>query len=333
MQGWEYAHLLGELEVEFDADGVVTSCGGSPRLPVDLDATAAENGLSAADLALVEAALQSNAAVSLIAPDPEASSTLDVFNAKVEVLQQTVIGTADADLCLVRWPGDSRSSICAISDTYAQGSDISNIVAKAFLTVTPHRRRRHPERRRRPRRHRRRGHQLRHRLRAAALLQHPRHPGDDRPADHRRAGRCAVQHPRRRRLDRLLSLRLRPPLRRGRLRERRQPDLQRRDQRPPRGQLGGHQHDHHLHRGHKRTLSPRAATATTPSARSSPPGTTSTPTPSTPRASSTTSNRSAPSASCPRPSTARRSTSAATAATTPPPRPAPTTDPLRHPPL
>lgn len=48
-----------------------------------------------------------------------------------------VIGQVAEPLCLERWPGERRSTICPPEATHAQGSDISNHVAKAFLMSAP----------------------------------------------------------------------------------------------------------------------------------------------------------------------------------------------------
>ncbi|MCB9765171.1 MAG: NAD nucleotidase [Alphaproteobacteria bacterium] len=138
VQGWEYAHLIGELEVHFDADGVVTGCSGAPQVPFDGDAFETDDGtLSAADAALVTTALEALEGFHAVEEDAAALSALAPFDAQVAALETAVIGTVGEDLCLERFPGQARSTICDASETYARGSDISNLVAKAFLTVTP----------------------------------------------------------------------------------------------------------------------------------------------------------------------------------------------------
>ncbi len=142
VQAWEYAHIMAKLEVSFDADGDVTSCGGQPYLPIADNFVYALNDsedrvLSSADASKVVQALTAHPEIVLSQADPATSTLLTNFDAQTAALEQTVIGSVAQNLCLERIPGQGRTTICSASDTYVQGSDISNIVAKAFLTVTP----------------------------------------------------------------------------------------------------------------------------------------------------------------------------------------------------
>lgn len=139
---WEYAQLLGKLEVQFDGQGVVTACGDQPYLPIgsqfEYSYSAAEKRvLKGNDLAQVLARLTAEDEVVLVQDDATTQALLTVFDQDVNVLKQTVIGSNSSDLCLSRVPGDNRSAICPATSTYVYGSDISNVVAKAFMTVTP----------------------------------------------------------------------------------------------------------------------------------------------------------------------------------------------------
>ncbi|TGD73004.1 bifunctional metallophosphatase/5'-nucleotidase [Mangrovimicrobium sediminis] len=141
-QAWEYAHLLGRMEVFFDGEGKVRSCRGTPVAPIDRDfvyedSDGSSKSLSGFDRFQVQVALAKNFEFAVVNEDSATAALLDGFNAQVEVLEQTVIGSVAEDLCLERFPGQQRSTICDPSATYANGSDISNIVAKAFMQVTP----------------------------------------------------------------------------------------------------------------------------------------------------------------------------------------------------
>ena len=142
VQAWEYAHLMGRLQVRFDRRGKVKHCDGNPIMPIMPkfayeDSDGSEQTLSGFDKWKVALALGLNPEIMLAWEDTDTRALLDGFNEEVSVLEQTQIGSVSEDLCLVRWPGESRSAICSPAATYANGSDISNIVAKAFLTVTP----------------------------------------------------------------------------------------------------------------------------------------------------------------------------------------------------
>ncbi|MEM8659285.1 MAG: 5'-nucleotidase C-terminal domain-containing protein [Pseudomonadota bacterium] len=142
VQAWEYAHLFGRLRVRFDDIGNVVSCRGNPVVPIGAtvmfeDSDGEDVILRGADRLTALQSLVGDGRFKLTREDEATVQLLAGFNEQVAELEQTVIGQNVEDLCLVRWPGDSRSTICDASETYENGSDISNIVAKAFLVVTP----------------------------------------------------------------------------------------------------------------------------------------------------------------------------------------------------
>jgi 5'-nucleotidase len=141
VQAWEYANIMGALQVSFDIDGVVTECAGQPYLPISGEYVYEFNDdedrtIDGADQFAITQALTAHPEIVLTQPDATTTNLITNFDAQVSVLEQTVIGTVSEDLCLERFPGQGRSTICDVADTYENGSDISNIVAKAFLTVT-----------------------------------------------------------------------------------------------------------------------------------------------------------------------------------------------------
>lgn len=142
VQAWEYAHLLGKLDVSFDGNGVVTHCAGQPYLPISDTYTFEDNNgeqqvLTSDSAFKVTQALTKHSEIVVAEPDATTSQLIATFDEQVDVLKQAVIGTADETLCLERFPGQGRSASCDLMATYERGSDISNVVAKAFLTVTP----------------------------------------------------------------------------------------------------------------------------------------------------------------------------------------------------
>jgi 5'-nucleotidase/UDP-sugar diphosphatase len=142
VQAWEYARVMGKLQVDFDAMGKVSSCTGNAYLPIAdqfsyTHATGDVRKLNATDAFKVRQKLTKYPEVVVAVPDASTQNLLDIYNAEVKVLEQLVIGMVAENLCLVRMPGESRSTICPASATSANGSDISNIIAKAFLMITP----------------------------------------------------------------------------------------------------------------------------------------------------------------------------------------------------
>ena len=131
VQAWQYANVVGELKVAFDRRGDVVSCEGTPHLIVaELDP---DGEATPEQLAQAEALIAERPELSLVAADPQAQAELDVFAEEVEVLKETVVGSASEDLCFERVPGQGRSSICACTDTWDNGGDITQLVTKAFL--------------------------------------------------------------------------------------------------------------------------------------------------------------------------------------------------------
>jgi len=140
-QAWQYADLLGELDIDFDAKGVVSHCQGTPHLLLgdtfkQKDDTGTYVALSGDALAAIQAEVTTNSLLDIVIPDTEAQTLLDDYAKQVTEKTSAVIGTASESLCLSRIPGDKRSAICAQADTNAHGSDISNQVAQAFLTMS-----------------------------------------------------------------------------------------------------------------------------------------------------------------------------------------------------
>ncbi|MGH1341710.1 MAG: 5'-nucleotidase C-terminal domain-containing protein [Nannocystales bacterium] len=148
VQAWEYAHLLGELHVEFDGDGVVTSCAGTPRMPFDAESFVYEytdqlgeesdEVLVGDDVAAVVEALTAAPELVAVTADRGASSVLDGYRGQVAKLEQTPIGSAAQTLCLERFPGQGQSGTEECTQAcYAMGSEIADVVAAGFMTVTP----------------------------------------------------------------------------------------------------------------------------------------------------------------------------------------------------
>ncbi|AHE97094.1 bifunctional metallophosphatase/5'-nucleotidase [Thioalkalivibrio paradoxus] len=124
VQAFEYARVMGELQVRFDDDGRVIDCSGGPRIPVD--ASDADRDL--------RAALEAHPVLHPVSPDPQSTALLDGFTAALSELRETVIGEAAENLCMVRLPGEGRAEpLCSRAETYAQGAHVTTLVAKAFL--------------------------------------------------------------------------------------------------------------------------------------------------------------------------------------------------------
>lgn len=140
-QAWEYGAVVGELDVSWGADGVVDSCAGTPHLILS-DTFKRRNSegnrveLTGADRDAVYADIEKMANLSVVESDGFAKATLSTYAGQVDELKGAVIGSSADNLCLERIPGQGRSKICDVSETASNGSDISNIVAKAFRDMS-----------------------------------------------------------------------------------------------------------------------------------------------------------------------------------------------------
>jgi hypothetical protein len=100
VQAWQYSHVVGHLNIEFDEFGDVMTCQGTPHLLLG-DVTATANGATAQSVA---AAVAADDKLLQIAPDAGATAALQVFADQVAVLSQQVIGTVSAPIGSTRFP-------------------------------------------------------------------------------------------------------------------------------------------------------------------------------------------------------------------------------------
>ena len=119
VQAWQYSHVVGHLNIGFDADGDVTTCNGTPYLLLG-NATAATGTATTASADAVAAA---DAELLQIAPDPGAAATLQTFADEVDVLSQQVIGQVTAPIRQTRFP----------TATLPNGGEAQQLVTEAFL--------------------------------------------------------------------------------------------------------------------------------------------------------------------------------------------------------
>ena len=137
VQAWQYSQIVGELNVSFDDNGVVTSCDGMAHMMV-ADSFKRKNSdgkrveLEGDARMAVYKAIQELPNVHLIAEDKQAAAVLASYSAQVDEMKSTIIGSADTNLCLERIPGQGKSKLCDASETASNGSDISNLVSHAF---------------------------------------------------------------------------------------------------------------------------------------------------------------------------------------------------------
>ncbi|MBD3756213.1 MAG: 5'-nucleotidase C-terminal domain-containing protein, partial [Gammaproteobacteria bacterium] len=134
VHAWEYAKVVGELNVSFDAEGDVESCSGTPHLLVDAPFVMNDVELSGTQYDSVLAALSNQSNVRVQTEEASAKATLEAFAGEVDVLKQRPIGTSTDLLCSERVPGQGNTKLeaCAPELTVPHGGDIQMLVAHAF---------------------------------------------------------------------------------------------------------------------------------------------------------------------------------------------------------
>jgi 5'-nucleotidase len=148
VQAWEYSQVVGELKVNFDANGDVTSCTGTPHVLIGDELKLGTADVSAADRTAMLADINASGFLRVTAPDASAAAVLAPFKEKVDAFNKTVVGTTTEELCSRRVPGGSSTSTAkwndygrssascnALGDVTRRGGDIQQIVAQAFLEV------------------------------------------------------------------------------------------------------------------------------------------------------------------------------------------------------
>ncbi len=140
VQAWQYAQVVGELQVRWNEDGTVAECSGTPHLLlgdeiVREDAEENEYTPSGDELAEIESAISADPQLSLVSEDAATAALLAYYTTQLDTFRNEVVGTATEDLCLARIPGVAYGDDSCSGETEL-GSDIANIVAQAFLYLS-----------------------------------------------------------------------------------------------------------------------------------------------------------------------------------------------------
>jgi len=143
-QAWEYSKAFGLMNLQFNENGTVKSCGGKATLLIGdsfkrKDAGGAWQVVPEPERTTLLASLAANQPqVKVLSPDAGAVATLKNYSDQVAAEKAKPIGTATEALCLVRVPGESTNRStgvagCEAANTLARGSDAAQAVAEAFL--------------------------------------------------------------------------------------------------------------------------------------------------------------------------------------------------------
>ncbi|WP_326533228.1 bifunctional metallophosphatase/5'-nucleotidase [Pseudorhodoferax sp.] len=143
VQAWEYAQVVGELKVSFDAKGEVTNCSGTPHVLIGDNYKLGTADATAAQRTAIAASVAATGFLRVTAPQPAATAVLQPFKDKVAVFNQTQVAVVPTELCSRRVPGGpgsvdySRSSAACNTEgsVSVRGGDIQQLVAQAYLDV------------------------------------------------------------------------------------------------------------------------------------------------------------------------------------------------------
>ncbi len=143
VQAWEYAQVVGELKVSFNAQGEVTQCAGTPHVLMGDSFTLGGKAATDAEKAAIKASAAATGVLRITAPSAPATTALQPFKDRVAVFNKTQVAVVPQELCSRRVPGGvgsvdySRSSAAcnAEGSVSLRGGDIQQLVAQAYLDV------------------------------------------------------------------------------------------------------------------------------------------------------------------------------------------------------
>ncbi|MCH4246276.1 MAG: 5'-nucleotidase C-terminal domain-containing protein [Acinetobacter populi] len=141
-QAWQYAYVVGQMKVNFDANGVVTDCTGRPNMLLgDQFSRASGATLSSREVATIKQDITNSGFLKIVQPDSNADRVLLPYASAKVLFGSEQVAVATENLCLRRVPGTtkdtSRSTLgdeCNKSDfVNKHGGDVQQLVAEAFL--------------------------------------------------------------------------------------------------------------------------------------------------------------------------------------------------------
>jgi 5'-nucleotidase len=136
VQAWSNTKALGVLDVEFDKDGLVKSCGGKAVLLVgdtfqQQDATTKQwKDVTDPKATLFKQQIQSSASVEITAEDAGVIAKLQPFKSQIAALMLVEVADVTEDLWHVRVPGTKHT---ASGEAMPKGSYIAPHVSEAWL--------------------------------------------------------------------------------------------------------------------------------------------------------------------------------------------------------
>ncbi|HHD64635.1 MAG TPA: NAD nucleotidase, partial [Desulfobulbaceae bacterium] len=138
-QAWEYAKMVGSLDVHFDDSGLVTECSGNSIMLLgdsfkQKDAEGNRVDVDEATRTEIEQTINSLANVDIVPEDQDTVNALKAYQDQVDQLKFQVVGQAAEDLNHVRIPG--RDYLGNNGADFPLGSEIAPLVARSFYDLS-----------------------------------------------------------------------------------------------------------------------------------------------------------------------------------------------------
>ena len=130
-QAWQYSHIVGDLDVAFDENGLITSCSGTPVMPLGDSFMIDDVEVNATFKTTIMETIAANDNLEIVEEDAAALATLAPYQAQVEDFANEIIGSAGELLAHNRIPNDGRDGY-----NLPLGSDIAPVVSKAFYDLS-----------------------------------------------------------------------------------------------------------------------------------------------------------------------------------------------------
>jgi len=144
VQAGQYAYVVGQLDLRFDARGELQGCAGTPHILIGDDFRPADRQrppLGAAGLRAIRDDVRASGVLRITAPDAQAQRILAPFRARKLAFGAAVVAHAPRTFCARRVPGpwrdrtrSAQGDACnADPRVIAHGGQAQQLVAEAFL--------------------------------------------------------------------------------------------------------------------------------------------------------------------------------------------------------
>lgn len=136
VEGWEYGKFVGNLELTFDSNGVVTSINYNPKVLVQdnfferKDANGKKYQATGEEKELILAELQANPWISIAKKDAKVAEIVDKYKKEKDLLASQVIGKISGE----NMPGGSKNRIPGKEGADPRGSIATRFVAETMLS-------------------------------------------------------------------------------------------------------------------------------------------------------------------------------------------------------